>query len=53
MKGAVAIDDQKWKVEQDLRTLAEAEEIKKDSKRMAAVKALAKQKIADMQQIAK
>lgn len=50
---AVAVADQQWKVEQDLRTLADAIEINKDPKRLAAVKALAKQKSAEMASIAK
>ena len=50
---AVSSDDQKWKVEQDLRSLAEAAEINKDPKRLAAARALAKEKMADLQKIAK
>ncbi|MGV8917828.1 MAG: hypothetical protein ACOH2R_08520 [Pseudomonas sp.] len=50
---AVSDVDQQWKVEQDLRTLADAIEINKDPKRLAAVKALAKQKSAEMASIAK
>jgi hypothetical protein len=45
--------DKQWQAEQDLRTLAEAIEINKDSKRLAAAKALAKEKMADMAKIAK
>lgn len=45
---AVAVADQQWKVEQDLRTLADAIEINKDPKRLAAAKSLAKEKSAEM-----
>jgi len=45
--------DQKWKVEQDLRSLVEAAEINKDPKRLAAVKALAKEKTAELAKITK
>lgn len=50
---AVSSDDQKWKVESDLRSLAEAAEINKDPKRLAAARALAKEKIDDLAKIAK
>lgn len=46
----VASDD--WQVEDDLRTLCRAEEIKKDAKRMAKVKALAKEKMMEHATIA-
>lgn len=46
-----AVDDE-WRVEQDLRTLAEAEAIEKDPKRMAKVTALAKKKMLEMASIA-
>jgi len=39
-------DDEKWKVEADLETLIRAAEIRKDPKRMAAVKTCAKDKKA-------
>ncbi|MCD5994157.1 hypothetical protein KDX38_10990 [Pseudomonas sp. CDFA 602] len=45
-------DDKKWEVERDLRSLAEAAEINKDPKRLAAARALAKEKMADLQKIA-
>ena len=48
-----AITDKKWQAEDDLRTVARAEEIKKDAKRMAAVKELAKEKMSEMEKIAK
>ena len=42
-------EDRKWEVEDDLRTLARAEEVKKSPERMKACKAMAKQKIAEME----
>lgn len=47
-KGAslMAAEDEKWRTENDLRTLTEAAEIRKDAKRMKAVRALAKEKVA-------
>lgn len=47
---AAATDD--WQVEDDLRTLARAEEIQKDPKRMARVTELAKKKMLEMASIA-
>lgn len=48
-KGMIAApSDRKWEVENDLRTLVDAEAIKKDSKRMAACRAMAKEKMAAM-----
>ena len=41
-----------WRVEGDLSTLLEAEKIEKDPKRMAKVRALAKQKMLDVAVIA-
>lgn len=41
----------KWQAESDLRTLVEATAIKKDSKRMAAVKRAATEKLAEMAQL--
>lgn len=43
-KTTLAIDNE-WQVQEDLRTLARAREIKADSKRMAAVKKLAEQQM--------
>lgn len=51
MKGMPAVE-MEWRVEDDLRTLLEAEKIKKDSKRMKAVKELAKKKMEDMMHVA-
>ena len=38
--------DDKWQAECDLRTLMEAEKVKKDAKRMAAVRKMAREQIA-------
>ena len=46
-------EDEAWEVECDLRALAAAIEINKDPKRLAAAKALAKEKSAEMASIAK
>ena len=45
--------DKEWMAEDDLRTLIRAEEIKKDAKRYAAAKAMAKKRKAEMEVIAK
>lgn len=50
-KSDMAVDDMKWKTEQDLRSLVEAAEINKDPKRLAAVKKLAKEKAAELAKI--
>ena len=50
---AVSSDDKKWQTEDDLRTLQRAAEINKDAKRLAACKALAKDKLGELQAIAK
>lgn len=42
-------DDKEWQTQDDLRTVLEAKKIQKDPKRMAAVRALAKKKQAEMQ----
>jgi hypothetical protein len=47
----VAYDDQKWRVEQDLRYLVEAEKIRKDPKRMKAAQALAAEQADEMNAI--
>ena len=54
MKDAAAAKEpsyDKWQAESDLRTLTEATAIKKDSKRMAAVKRAATEKLAEMAQL--
>lgn len=42
-----------WKVESDMRTLTEAEEIKKDPKRYKAAIAKAKEKMAELAALTK
>lgn len=44
-------EDSKWQAESDLRTLIEADEIREDTKRLAAAKALAKEKLVDIKKI--
>jgi len=43
--------DMDWQAEDDLRSIMRANEIKEDPKRLAAVKALAKEKLVDMAKI--
>lgn len=51
-KGASAVsDDDKWRAEDDMRTLLGAIEIRKDAKRMAAVRKLAQVKVADIKKL--
>ncbi len=47
----VPYDDSKWRAEDDMRTLARAQEIMADKKRLAAAKACAKEKLAEMQAV--
>ena len=49
---SLAAPDHDWQTESDLRTLTEAEEIKKDKKRLAKAKELAKKKLMDMAAVA-
>lgn len=51
---AVSISDSeaKWRAEDDMRALARAEEVKRDPKRLAAAKKMAKEKLAEMQAVA-
>lgn len=46
-------DDAKWRAEDDMRTLARAEEVKRDPKRLAAAKKMAREKLAELQAVAK
>jgi hypothetical protein len=48
---AIASSDD-WQVEDDLLTLIRAKEIEKDPKRLAKARALAKQKMLDVAQVA-
>ncbi|GKS73673.1 hypothetical protein AVME950_02275 [Acidovorax sp. SUPP950] len=52
MKGSVMAasdDDRDWRAEADMRRLADAEEIRKDPKRLKAALAKAKEKISELQ----
>lgn len=51
-KGVIAIGEDDWQVRRDLETMIECEKIEKDPKRLAKVKALAKQNLLDMATIA-
>jgi hypothetical protein len=52
MNKAIAMkDEDKWRVEDDMRTLMQAREIQRDPKRMAAVRKLAQEKMADMKKL--
>lgn len=46
-------DEAKWRAEDDMRTLARAEEVKRDPKRLAAAKKMAREKLAELQTVAK
>lgn len=43
--------NKEWQAESDMRTLAEAEEIRKDPKRLKAAMAKAKEKIEELQKL--
>lgn len=47
----MAIDDAKWRAEDDMRTLTRAKEIEMDRARMTAAKRVAEQKIKEMQSV--
>lgn len=44
--------EKRWRTESDMRTLIDAEAIKNDSKRMANVQAMAKEKMLEVAKIA-
>ena len=46
-------DDSRYRAEDDMRCLARAEEVRNDPKRLAAAKAMAREKLAELQAIAK
>ena len=46
-------EGKKWRAENDMRTLVDAEEIKKDKKRYNAALACAKEKMAAMKKVVK
>ena len=48
INAAMIDSDGDWRAESDLRALCEADEIKKDPKRLAAAQAVAKEKLASM-----
>lgn len=52
---AVAVDsypgEDKWRAEDDMRTLARAAEIHKDPKRLAAAKKMAREKLAELRSV--
>lgn len=50
-KSSAALSEEKWRVEDDLRTLMHAKEIQRDPKRMAAVRKLAQEKMDYMKRI--
>ena len=49
LKGEGSMD--KWQIEEDMRTLLRAEEIKRDPKRYRAAKKLAKERLEDMEAV--
>lgn len=51
-KGNVVAAESDWRAESDLSTLIEAEKIKKDPKRYAKAKELAKSKLIDVAAVA-
>lgn len=50
--GICCVSDDDWQTNRDLETMIECEKIEKDPKRLAKVKALAKQNLLDMASIA-
>lgn len=44
-----AAGEDKWQAEDDMRTLARAEEIRRDPKRLKAAQAIAKEKIKELE----
>jgi len=48
---AISSDDE-WQIEQDLRTLIEAEKIEADPKRVAKARALAKKRMMEVAKVA-
>lgn len=51
MKAGQIKPDDKWRVEDDMRTLMHAKEIQRDPKRMAAVRKLAQEKMAELKKL--
>jgi hypothetical protein len=52
IKGMSPFSDDSYMVEDDLRTLTRAAEIRRDPKRMAKVRALAKTRLAEIKAVA-
>lgn len=52
MAKAINVPSDDWRVKSDLNTMIEAEKIEKDPKRLAKVRALAKQRMMDAAAIA-
>lgn len=50
--GVCCVSNDDWQAESDLRTMIECEAIEKDPKRMANVRALAKQRMLEVASIA-
>ena len=48
---ALSKDEAKWRAERDLETLMECERIEQDPKRLKAAKALAKERMKDLEMI--
>lgn len=51
VESALTTMDNKWRAENDLNTLMQACEIKKDKKRMDAVRVLAKDRLAELAKV--
>lgn len=45
VENEMAVQEEKWRAESDLRTLTEAREIQRDPKRMAAARKLARERM--------
>lgn len=50
-KSSIVAADNDWQVEDDMRTLARAEEIKRDTKRYKAAVAMAKKRMEELQDL--
>lgn len=48
----LTMNDNDWRAEDDMRTLMEADKIKKDAKRLKAAKAMARKKLESMKCVA-
>lgn len=49
--GPDAAERKKWRAQDDIRTMQQAEEIKKDKDRMKAMKQIAKEQVKDLKKI--